>query len=394
MPVTPKQPGVYIEELAGLSLSINSNPTAVPVFASNNTVFNNKLAGSAVKPTDAKRINSWLEFTELMIKLGDNGSSDEVGFKFNPVDNLHLSMRTYFENGGGYCHIVDVAKLEAEVPKLDDVTLIVAAGADIKSQVTKLCSSGGTCFAIFDGPNPAEASTDEAFKAQATSANYPKNRYAAAYYPWLYANWADTKDEQGKVIARNPIPPSAAVAGAYCKVDMERGVWKAPANVELYGGVTPAVKVSDDTQAAYMGTGPGPSINMIRQFLGTGTTIWGARTLDANSDDWRYIPVRRLFNTAERDIKKAMNVAMFEPNSQPTWERVRAAIDNYLYGIWKQGGLMGNTEKEAYFVKIGLGPTMTDDDIKQGKMIVKVGMAAVRPAEFIILQFTQDMVQS
>ncbi len=383
MPADLKQPGVYIEELAGLSLSISSSSTAVPVFASGITTS----AGTKkyVKSFEtAQRVNSWLEFTELMTRLDGvemkdsedkpikdrDGNSIKV-FDFKKNDNLYLSMQTYFQNGGGYCYIVAKDKLEAEVPKLDDVTLVVAAGEDINGDLATLCPSNGTRFAILDGTKSNE---------DLTKAISSKNAYAAAYYPWLNAKWADS----------NPIPPSAAVAGAYCRVDIERGVWKAPANVELYGGVTPAVKVSDEDQAKYMDT---PSINMIRQFRGTGTTIWGARTLET-SGNWKYIPVRRLFNTAERDIKKAMSVAMFEPNSQPTWERVRAAIDSYLYGIWKQGGLMGNTDKEAYFVQIGKGITMTDAHIKQGQMIVKIGMAAVRPAEFIILQFTQDMVQS
>ncbi|KAG0087610.1 hypothetical protein BGZ92_007191 [Podila epicladia] len=389
MPVTPTYPGVYIEELSGLSLSISHSPTAVPVFACGKTIPPPAGASAALEKKyikhfeTAKRVNSWLDFTQLMTELDPkeindpNGGTEKIKvFDFKKTDNLYLSMQTYFQNGGGYCYIVDISKLETEVPKLDDVTLIVAAGEDIKGKVATLCPKNGTCFAILDGPKPLET------LKTVTVEEYTKNAYAAAYYPWLNAKWADS----------NPIPPSAAVAGAYCRVDIERGVWKAPANVELNGGVTPAVKVSDEDQAAYMGDDK-PSINMIRQFRGTGTTIWGARTLDT-SGNWKYIPVRRLFNTAERDIKKAMSVAMFEPNSQPTWEKVRAAIDHYLYGIWKQGGLTGNTEKEAYFVQIGKGITMTQTDIDQGKMIVKIGMAAVRPAEFIILQFTQDMVQS
>ncbi len=133
-------------------------------------------------------------------------------------------------------------------------------------------------------------------------------------------------------------------------------------------------------------------INAIRHFTGKGTLIWGARTLD-QTDNWRYIPVRRLFNTAERDIKRAMRFAVFEPNSQPTWKRVQTAIDNYLYQLWQQGALAGNKPQEAYFVQIGKDITMSEDDIQQGKMIVKVGMAAVRPAEFIILQFSQYVAQ-
>ncbi len=371
MPVTVPHPGVYIEELSGLSLSINSNPTAVPVFAAS--------TANAAKFGLSKRVSSWSAFTEAL----KGGTPSTFTFDINNI--LHLSVRTYFENGGGYCYIVATEDLGRDVPKLDDVTLIVAAGEDIKDQLAVLCPINGTRFAILDGP---QKDTD------LPMAQYDAHPQAAVYYPWLNASWADEKNSDGSVKTRHIIPPSAAVAGAYCKVDSQRGVWKAPANVQLYGGVTPVFNISDDTQTEYMGEDTKPCINMIRQFSGGGTIIWGARTLNAKSNDWRYVPVRRLFNTAERDIKKAMSMAMFEPNSQPTWEKVRAAIDTYLNGMWKQGGLMGNSDREAYFVQVGLGITMTEEDIKQKKMIVKIGMAAVRPAEFIILQITQEMVQA
>ncbi len=178
------------------------------------------------------------------------------------------------------------------------------------------------------------------------------------------------------------------MAGVYCATDARRGVWKAPANVVLSGISDVADRLTEDEQ----GTMNQKGINAIRYFTNKGFVVWGTRTLQ-DDDNWRYIPVRRLFNAAERDIKQAMRFAVFEPNSQPTWERVRSAIDNYLHQLWQQGALAGNSPQEAYFVQIGQGVTMSDIDIKQGKMVVKVGMAAVRPAEFIILQFSQNVAQ-
>jgi len=131
---------------------------------------------------------------------------------------------------------------------------------------------------------------------------------------------------------------------------------------------------------------------MIRVFNKGGTTVWGARTR-TNDSLWRYVPVRRLFDSAERDIRVAMKSAMFEPNSQPTWAEARGSIENYLHALWQQGALAGQRAEEAYFVQVGKDITMTQTDIDEGKMIIKVGMAAVRPAEFIILQFTQDVAQ-
>jgi phage tail sheath protein FI len=177
------------------------------------------------------------------------------------------------------------------------------------------------------------------------------------------------------------------MAALYCVSDRNRGVWKAPANIALPAGYQPSQPVTDDLQAQY---NSGKAINMIRKLDNRGILVWGARTLE-DSDNWRYISVRRLFNSAERDIRKAMASMIFEPNNALTWEKVRTAIANYLHSLWRQGALAGTTEQQACFVKIGKDITMTDDDIAQGKMIVEVGMAAVRPAEFIILQFTQDV---
>jgi phage tail sheath protein FI len=120
--------------------------------------------------------------------------------------------------------------------------------------------------------------------------------------------------------------------------------------------------------------------------------VWGARTNTILTDDrWRYVPVRRLLNSVERDARAALRAAVFEPNSAPTWEAVRIALENYLHALWRQGALLGATAAEAYFVHVGLGITMTETDIQQGHMIVKIGLAAVRPAEFIILSLTQDV---
>ena len=196
-------------------------------------------------------------------------------------------------------------------------------------------------------------------------------------------------------VASVVVSPVAAIAGAYCLTDAQRGVWKAPANVALNGvtGLCDAggneLVVTESVNANLLKNG----INAIRYFPGKGFTIWGARTMVPDGDlQWRYIPVRRLFNIAERDIKEAMAKVVFEPNSPTTWEMLRGSIDAYLHNLWKQGGLFGDTPQQAYFVKIGLGTTMSPTDINSGKMIVKVGMAAVKPAEFIILEFSQKQI--
>ena len=191
---------------------------------------------------------------------------------------------------------------------------------------------------------------------------------------------------------------SAAMAGVIARVDRERGVWKAPANVELVG----VQELVDNTNASdalpiridhhLNETLVKEKINAIRYFSGRGILAWGARTAtDPTLTKWLYIPVRRLFNSVERDARSALRAAVFEPNSAPTWEVLRSALENYLHALWRKGALVGATADEAYFVHIGLGSTMTLTDIKQGKMIVKIGLAAVRPAEFIILELAQEV---
>ncbi|MEM7370309.1 MAG: phage tail sheath C-terminal domain-containing protein [Bacteroidota bacterium] len=191
------------------------------------------------------------------------------------------------------------------------------------------------------------------------------------------------------------LPPSAAMAGIYARVDGTRGVWKAPANEVLAGVIGPAAVISHEEQGR-LNVDPtsGKSINAIRSFTGKGTLVWGARTLAGNDNEWRYINVRRLFITIEESVQKASAFAVFEANDATTWLKVKAMIDNYLYGLWQQGALAGPTPEASYFVNVGLGKTMTNQDILEGRMIVDIGIAAVRPAEFIVLRFSHKLQEA
>jgi uncharacterized protein len=191
------------------------------------------------------------------------------------------------------------------------------------------------------------------------------------------------------------LPPSAAIAGMYASVDRDRGVWKAPANVSLSGVIGPLVKVTAaDQENLNVDPATGKSINAIRAFTGKGTLVWGARTLAGNDNEWRYISVRRLFNMIEESTQKSTSFAVFEPNDATTWLKVKAMIESFLYGLWQQGALAGPTPEAAYFVNVGLGKSMTPQDVLEGRLIVEIGIAAVRPAEFIILRFTHLLQQA
>lgn len=191
------------------------------------------------------------------------------------------------------------------------------------------------------------------------------------------------------------VPPSGAVAGVYAMVDRTRGVWKAPANVSLSSVLAPVTPIDDAEQEDLnVDVNGGKSVNAIRTFTGRGTLVWGARTLAGNDNEWRYVPVRRFYNMVEESVKKSTAWAVFEPNSKPLWVKVKGMIDNYLVQKWREGALAGATPEEAFFVKIGLGETMTAQDVLEGRLIVEIGMAVVRPAEFIILKFSHKMQES
>lgn len=190
------------------------------------------------------------------------------------------------------------------------------------------------------------------------------------------------------------LPPSAAVAGVYATVDANRGVWKAPANVSLRSVRRPLVALNNDTQANLNLDTTGKAVNAIRTFSGRGHLVWGARTLAGNDNEWRYINVRRFFNFVEESVKKSSEPFVFEPNDANTWNKVRAMIENFLTLQWRQGALAGAKPEQAFFVRVGLGVTMTDTDVLNGRMIVEIGMAVVRPAEFIILRFSHKMQEA
>jgi phage tail sheath protein FI len=191
------------------------------------------------------------------------------------------------------------------------------------------------------------------------------------------------------------MPPSGAIAGVYAMVDRTRGVWKAPANVSLAHVLEPTVTFTrSELDKLNIDATAGKSINAIRTFFGKGTLVYGARTLAGNDNEWRYIPVRRLFVMVEESVKKATEQFVFEPNDANTWVKVQAMIENFLHFIWRQGALQGAKPEHAFYVAVGLGKTMNPVDILEGRMIIEIGMAAVRPAEFIILRFSHKLAES
>lgn len=193
----------------------------------------------------------------------------------------------------------------------------------------------------------------------------------------------------------NIIPPSGAMAGIYALTDNDRGVWKAPANVSVSSVTAPTINISHEQQLNLnVDALTGKSINIIRPFPSIGTLVWGARTLDGNSQDWRYINVRRTLIMIEQSLKLATRAFVFEPNNNNTWVVITSMFNNFLKSLWMQGALAGAAPEQAFEVQLGLGTTMTPTDILDGIMRISVKLAIVRPAEFIVITFQQQQQQS
>jgi phage tail sheath protein FI len=227
-------------------------------------------------------------------------------------------------------------------------------------------------------PSPHNGMTLTALKSDPVDAN-----------PLIYGN-ARRELARFSVV----LPPAAAVAGVYATVDRTRGVWKSPANESLASVNSLSVQIDQDLNDSMNVDTTGKSINVLRFFAGKGFLVWGARTLAGNDNEWRYVSVRRFFNMVEESCRKASEPFVFEPNDAGTWVKVKAMIENFLVVQWRSGALAGAKPGDAFYVRVGLGTTMTAQDILEGRMNVEIGMAVVRPAEFIVLRFSHKMQEA
>ncbi len=444
-----RTPAVYVEEISTLPPSVAEVSTAIPAFigytergsgvARINTLleFEQRFGGPSrskftvtTRPEDPGKPAGPRVIASI--------SRDEA-----TAFGLYYSISLFFKNGGGTCYISSVgnygatpeaAHFEAGLAALekeDEPTLLVLSDATLLDQAAygPLCAAAlaqckklGDRFAIFD----VKDGDADAFRSGVGNNNL---MYGAAYHPYVlttinyqYAE-ADvaitTGAEDGATTLaaiksgdkpetalynavrtalageRVTLPSSAAVAGVYAQTDRDRGVWKAPANVSLAAVIGPVAKITNEEQENLnVDATAGKSINAVRAFTGKGTLVWGARTLAGNDNEWRYVPVRRLFITIEESCQKATSFAVFEPNDATTWLKVKGMIESYLYGLWEKGALAGGKPESAYFVNVGLGKTMTAQDVLEGRMNVEIGVAAVRPAEFIVLRFSHKLQEA
>ncbi|WP_454064310.1 phage tail sheath family protein [Candidatus Nitrospira salsa] len=205
--------------------------------------------------------------------------------------------------------------------------------------------------------------------------------YAAMYWPWI--NNRDPKTGRKKLV-----PPCGHIAGVYARTDLNKGVHKAPANEVLRGALDLPVQVNSAELQLLTRRG----VNAIRAFSGRGIRVWGARTTSSDPE-WKYVPVRRLAVFVEESVAKGTQWVVFEPNNESLWARVRMSIENFLSSQWRQGALLGKKSEEAFFVKCDR-TTMTQNDIDNGRLICQIGIAPVRPAEFVIFRIGQKTASS
>jgi hypothetical protein len=256
----------------------------------------------------------------------------------------------------------------------DTVSIMAVPGvtdADVQLSLVAHCENLASRFAVLDIPQNAESIDDVT-----NHRNKFDSSYSAMYHPWLEI--FDPLDK--KNIA---IPPSGSVIGIYARSDNTRGVHKAPAN-EVVRACTGLNCIYTKAEQDVLNP---KGVNLIRVFPGQGIRVWGARTVSSNSI-WKYVNIRRLFIFVEESIKANTNWVMFEPNDEFLWTRVKHAVEVFLNTVWRNGALAGGSPSEAFYVNVGRA-AMSQDDIDNGRLIIEIGIAAVKPAEFIVFRIMQ-----
>ena len=363
-------PGVYFEEPA--PRGVDRIRTGVPAFL-----------GRGQSAARVSWLTDWKQFAETI----------------GPVEGSVLAhaVRGFFENEGERCAVVPLALEEPagrggpdqwqaavrrgleQLERLDDVDLVCApdlpplapARADLQRMILEHCRIMGNRFAILD---PAQDATAQQAMAQwhellATD--------GALYFPWIVP--------PGSRLGSSSLPPCGHVAGVYARTDRRVGVHKAPANELVHGAVDVSRLVTDREQGLLNDVG----VNCIRVIPGRGIRVWGARTLSGRAE-WRYVNVRRLFLTLKRWIGQTCHDLPFEGNDPSLWNRIRDRLSNYCYGLFQAGALKGLTPEEAFYVKCDAetNPPARRD---QGEVIAEIGLAPVKPAEFVVVRITQSV---
>jgi hypothetical protein len=296
---------------------------------------------------------------------------------------LAPSVAAFFANGGRRCWVVRVADAASDADfadglaalgAIDEIGLVGAPGATspaVQAAVIAHCEAAGDRIALLDAI--AGAGVDQVLEQRAALSS-PRG-FAVLYHPWLRAG--------AGAGAPDLVPPCGFVAGALARSDLERGVWEAPA-ASLVGAIGLAQDLTSGEADALNVAGVG----MLRAFVGQGIRIWGVRTI-ADDQELKYVPVRRLLLFLEESIHEGTSWAVFEPNDEPLWTRLRSSTENFLTTVWRAGALQGTRLQEAFFVRAD-ATTMTQADLDLGRTVILVGVATLRPAEFTLLRIVHQ----
>jgi uncharacterized protein len=286
---------------------------------------------------------------------------------------------------------VDDAKIKATglaaLGEIDDIAIVAMPDAAALSSQDEIftasqalithCENLRYRIAVVDGPQASSMNEIREFRGKFDS------KYSALYHPWIEILDPTERAAQGRPPKRLLLPPSGFVAGIYARTDIERGVHKAPANEIVRGLTRFEANINKGRQDVLNPEG----INALRFFEGRGNRVWGARTMSSDPE-WKYVNVRRLFIYLEHSIDKGTQWAVFEPNNQRLWANIRQTVEDFLLVLWRDGALMGEKPDQAYFVRCDR-TTMTQNDLDNGRLICLVGVAPVKPAEFVIFRIGQ-----
>jgi phage tail sheath protein FI len=345
--------GAVVEKFEGLGFFPGHPDYFVRILRGSKIVTLEVPEVGTLKPDDVSSDGSFLP-DEIEDKTLGGGADDD--FKKEPLSGL-------------------LTKVIGALERVPDISIVAFPGQTDKGMqeaVIAHCEKMKYRVAVLDGLNVKNP--EDALKRRNEIGS--DTGHAALYYPWLKVR----DDATGETIT---IPPSGHVAGIYARTDTERGVHKAPANEKLRN----IVGLSYTLTFAENETLNPAGVNCLRAFPGQGSLVWGARTISKNPS-WMYVNVRRLFAYLESSIERSTSWVVFEPNDEKLWARVRQTITNFLTTTWRDGALMGSTPEEAFFVRCDR-TTMTQDDIDNGRLICVIGVAPVKPAEFVIFKISQ-----
>lgn len=258
----------------------------------------------------------------------------------------------------------------------DDGSLDLGLWKAVQTALIAHCEQYSNRMAILDAPPGMTPQQIKEWRSDQAQYDSP---FAALYYPWISVDNPGATNGDATAL----IPPSGHVAGVWARTDESRGVWKAPANDTIRGVLDVERAVTQNEQSVLNPIG----INCIRPFGTRGIRVWGARTLSSDTD-WTYLNVRRLFNMVEATIMDGTQWAVFEPNDMKLWEGVSRTLTGFLHGLWQAGALFGQSAAQAFYVKCD-AETNPPESIDQGKLVVEVGLAPVKPAEFVVFRISQ-----